>query len=209
MLRMLVADDHDVVRKGLRQILKDEFMGVDIEEVADADLLFTKVLNETWDLVIMDLSMPGRNGLEVLQHIHQQSPKLPVLVLSIYPENLYAMRAIRSGASGYLNKESASDELVKAVHRLLLGKRYITPTLAEKMADTLDRDSEKLPHEYLSDREFEVMKLLAAGVQVAEIAGQLGVSPTTISTYRARILTKMSAKTNADLTRYAMEHSLI
>jgi len=209
MLRILIADDHDVVRRGLRQILKEEFLGAYIVEVADADDLFGRVLKEDWDLVISDLSMPGRSGLEVLQQIHQEFPKLPILVLSIYPEDLYAIRVMRAGASGYLNKELASEELVKAVHRVLLGKKYITPALAEKLADTLDRDAEKLAHENLSDREFEVMKLLATGMPVAEIAENMGLSPTTVSTYRARILLKMNVRTNADLTRYAMEHNLL
>jgi DNA-binding NarL/FixJ family response regulator len=209
MLRMLIADDHAVVRKGLRQILKEEFLGVNIEEAADADELFNRVLKEEWDVVITDLSMPGRSGLEVLQQIHQEFPKLPILVLSLFPEDLYAIRVMRAGASGYLNKESASQELISAVHRLLLGKKYITPSLAEKLADTLDRDAEKLPHEHLSDRELEVMKLLAAGMPIADIAAKLGLSPTTVSTYRARIIMKMNVKTNADLTRYAMEQNLL
>ncbi len=162
-----------------------------------------------WDIVITDISMPGRSGPEVLQQIRQHYPKLPVLVLSVHPEDQYAIRVMRAGASGYLNKESASEELVKAVHRVLLGKKYITPELAEKLAETLDQDAERLPHEQLSDREFEVMRQLAAGVSVSEIAEGLSLSPTTVSTYRARILTKMNVKTNADLTRYVMENKLL
>src|SRR5579862_75673 len=161
MLRILIADDHAVVRKGLRQILVEEFLAADIVEVADADDLFNRILREEWDVVITDISMPGRSGLEVLQQVRQLYPKLPILVLSIHPEDLYAIRVMRAGASGYLNKESASEELVKAVHRVLLGKKYITPALAEKLADSLDQDAARLPHENLSDREFEVMKLLA------------------------------------------------
>jgi two-component system invasion response regulator UvrY len=209
MLRILIADDHAVVRKGLRQILTEEFLAAHIVDVPDADELFNRVLKEEWDIIITDISMPGRSGLEILQQIREHYPKLPVLVLSVHPEDQYAIRVMRAGASGYLNKESASEELVKAVHRVLLGKKYITPELAEKLADTLDQDAERLPHEYLSDREFEVMRQLASGASVSEIAERLSLSPTTVSTYRARILTKMNAKTNADLIRYAIDHKLL
>lgn len=209
MLRILIADDHTVVRKGLRHILTEEFLGAEIVEVGDADDLYTRVLKEEWNVVITDISMPGRSGLEVLQQIRQHYPKLPVLVLSVHPEDQYAVRVMRAGASGYLNKDSAPEELVKAVHRVLLGKKYITPSLAEKLAETLDQDATRLPHEYLSDREFEVLKFLAAGMSVVDIADKLALSPTTVSTYRARILTKMNAKTNADLTRYAIENNLL
>lgn len=208
MLRILIADDHTVVRKGLKQILLEEFLAAHIGEATDADDLFNKVLREQWDVVITDISMPGRSGLEVLQQIRQHYPKLPILVLSIYPEEQYAIRVMKTGASGYLNKDSATEELVKAVHRVLLGKKYITPSLAEKLADTLDQDADRPPHEYLSHREFEVLRLLAAGSAVSDIAEKLSLSPTTVSTYRARILTKMNAKTNADLIRYAVEHKL-
>ena len=209
MLRILIADDHTVVRRGLRQILLDEFLAAHIVDVADADELFNQVLKNEWDVVITDISMPGRSGLDVLQLIRQHYPKLPVLVLSVHPEDQYAIRAMRAGASGYLNKDSAPEELVKAVHRILLGKKYITPSLAEKLADSLDQDADRLPHETLSDREFEVLKLLAAGVAVGEIADKLSLSPTTVSTYRARIMQKMSARSNADLIRYAMENKLL
>src|ERR1700760_314536 len=175
MLRILIADDHAVVRKGLRQILLEEFLSAEIVEVGDADDLFHKVLKESWDIVISDISMPGRSGLEVLQQIRQNYPKLPVLILSVHPEDQYAIRVLRAGASGYLNKESASEELVKAVHRVLLGKKYITPLLAERLAESLDQDTDQLPHEQLSDREFEVLKLLAAGMAVADIATKLAL----------------------------------
>jgi DNA-binding NarL/FixJ family response regulator len=209
MLRILIADDHMVVRKGLHQILKEEFLVADIVEVGDADELFNRVLKEAWDVVITDISMPGRSGLEVLQQIRQHYPKLPVLVLSVHPEDQYAIRVMRAGASGYLNKDSAPELLVKAIHRLLLGKKYITASLAEKLAETLDQDANRLPHEQLSDREFEVLKLLAEGMAVGDIAQKLTLSPTTVSTYRARVLQKMNAKSNADLTRYAVENKLL
>ncbi|HLI92776.1 MAG TPA: response regulator transcription factor [Puia sp.] len=209
MLRILIADDHTVVRKGLRQILLEEFPSAEIVETPDAASLFLKVLREEWDVVITDISMPDKSGLEALQQIRRDYPRLPVLVLSAHSEDQYAIRSLKAGASGYLCKDSASEELVGAVRRILMGKRYITASLAEKLASQLDQDADRLPHENLSDREFEVMRFLAAGKAVSEIAGQLCLSVTTISTYRARILTKMDLKTNYDLTRYAMENKLL
>lgn len=209
MLRILIADDHAVVRKGLRQILLEEFPSAEITETADAAALFLKVLRGEWDVVITDISMPDKSGLEVLQQIRREYPRLPVLILSAHSEDQYAIRALKAGASGYLCKDSASEELVTAIRRILLGKKYITSSLAEKLAFHLDQESDRPPHESLSDREFEVMKFLAAGKVVSEIASQLCLSVTTISTYRARILTKMNLKTNYDLTRYAMENNLL
>ena len=208
-MRIIIADDHAVVRKGLRQMLQEEFPSAEIAETADSDDLLNLVIREHWDVVISDISMPGRGGLEVLQQIRQQFPKLPVLILSIHPEDQYAIRVLRAGASGYLSKESAQGEVVKAVHKVLMGKKYITPALAEKLAESLDHDAEKLPHEFLSDREFEVFKLLAAGKSVSEIGEKLSLSSTTISTYRSRVLTKMNMKNNADLTLYAVENNLL
>lgn len=209
MLRILIADDHAVVRKGLRQILLEEFPTAEIVETPDAATLFLKVLREEWDVVITDISMPDKSGLEVLQQIRRDYPRLPVLVLSAHSEDQYAIRSLKAGASGYLCKDSASEELVCAMRRILLGKRYITASLAEKLAYQLDQDADRPPHESLSDREFEVLKFLAAGKVVSEIASQLCLSVTTISTYRARILAKMNLKTNYDLTRYAMDNKLL
>jgi two-component system invasion response regulator UvrY len=208
-MRIIIADDHAVVRKGLRQMLQEEFPSAEIAETADSDDLLNLVIREHWDVVISDISMPGRGGLEVLQQIRQQFPKLPVLILSIHPEDQYAIRVLRAGASGYLSKESAQGEVVKAVHKVLMGKKYITPALAEKLAESLDHDAEKLPHEFLSDREFEVFKLLASGKSVSEIGEKLSLSSTTISTYRSRVLAKMNMKNNADLTLYAVENNLL
>jgi two-component system, NarL family, invasion response regulator UvrY len=209
MRRILIADDHVVVRKGLRQILIDAFPSAEIVEVGDAEDLLKKVMTKEWDVVITDISMPGRSGLDVLQQIRQNFPKLPVLILSVHPEDQYAIRVLKAGASGYLTKNSASEDLVKAVNWVMLGKKYITPSIAERLATTLEQDAEKLPHEYLSDREFEVLKLLASGRSVSEIADQISLSATTVSTYRSRIMTKMNLKTNADLTLYSIEHKLI
>ena len=209
MLRILIADDHTVVRKGLRQILLDEFPGAYIEEVADGGELIKHVMTGKWDVVVSDLSMPGRSGLDALQQIKLSLPDLPVLILSIHPEEQYALRALKSGAAGYLSKDTAPEELVKAVQKVLLGKKYISQAIAEKLANTFSADASTLPHESLSDREFDVMKFLANGKSVSEIAETLSLSVTTVSTYRARIMTKMNLKTNSDLTKYSIENSLI
>ncbi len=209
MTRILIADDHSVVRKGLKQILVEEFPSVHIGEVADAESLIKEVIASTWDVIITDLSMPGRSGLDALQQIKQHYPKLPVLILSVHPEEQYALRVLKAGAAGYLNKDMASEELVNAVHRVLSGRKYISPSVAEKLAVSLDKDGDKLPHEYLSDREFDVLKLIASGNSVSQIAELLSLSSTTVSTYRARIMAKMNLKNNTSLTLYAIENKII
>jgi DNA-binding NarL/FixJ family response regulator len=209
MTRILIADDHSVVRKGLRQILLEGFPNAQIEEVPDAEEMIKKIMQSEWSVVISDLSMPGRSGLEALSQIKQINSKLPVLILSIHPEEQYALRVLKAGASGYLSKDMAPDELVNAVQRVMLGKKYITASIAEKLASILDNDSGRLPHENLSDREFSVLKMLAAGKSVSEIAETLFLSVTTVSTYRSRILTKMNMKNNADLTLYSVENKLL
>jgi two-component system, NarL family, invasion response regulator UvrY len=209
MLRVLIADDHTVVRRGLRQILLEGFPNALVEEVPDAEELIKRIINAEWDLVISDLSMPGRSGLEALQQIKQLQPKLPVLILSIHPEEQYAIRVLKAGASGYLSKDMAPDELVIAVQKVMLGKKYITDTIAEKLATVLGNDSDKALHEMLSDREFTVLKLLASGKSVSEIAESMFLSVTTVSTYRTRLMTKMNMKNNADLTLYAIENKLL
>ena len=209
MIRILVADDHTVVRRGLRQILLEGFPGALIEEVGDAEDLIKNVVKSSWDVVISDLSMPGRSGLDALQQIKQLHPNLPVLILSIHPEEQYALRVLKAGASGYLSKDMAPDELVNAVKKVMLGKKYISASVAEKLASTLDQDHNKALHEFLSDREFNVLKMLAAGRSVSEIAESLFLSVTTVSTYRSRIMAKMNLKNNAELTLYSMEHKLL
>ena len=209
MLRILIADDHAIIRKGLKQILLEEYPTAIIEEVGDAEAAINKTITNEWDILICDLSMPGRSGLDVLQHVKQNSLKLPVLILSIHPEEQYAIRALRAGAAGYLSKDAATEELVKAVQRIVQGRKYISSSLAEIMASELDQDASKPPHELLSDREFHVFKLIADGKSVSEIAEQLSLSITTVSTYRSRVLEKMDIKTNADMTRYALENKLI
>ena len=209
MYRFLIADDHTVVRKGLKLILLEAFPSALVEEVKDAESLLKMVFAKSWEVIISDISMPGRSGLEVLQQIKQHYPKLPVLILSVHSEDKYALRVLKAGASGYLNKDSAPEQLVAAVNRVMLGKKYITPTIAEKLANSLDQDPDKLSHEYLSDREFEVLKLIAGGQAVSDIASRLSLSVTTISTYRSRIMSKMGLKTNAELILYAIENKLV
>ncbi|HEY0060227.1 MAG TPA: response regulator transcription factor [Flavisolibacter sp.] len=207
MLRMLIADDHAIVRRGLRDILLEQFPSAEITEVSDTAALFAKIIKEEWDIVITDLSMPGRSSLDAMPEIKQHAPRLPVLILSIYPEDQYAVRVLKAGASGYLNKDMAPDELINAVHCVLGGRKYITPSVAERLVDL--PALEKPLHEYLSNREFEALKLIAAGKSITEIGETFHLSITTISTYRARILRKLQVKTNAELIQYAIHHRLI
>ena len=209
MLKILIADDHAVVRKGLKQILLEEYPSAQIGEVADAESLLSEILKDDWNIVITDMNMPGRSGLDALTQIKQMAPHLPVLIMSMYPEDQYALRVLKAGASGYLGKDNIHDDIIKAIQSVQLGKKYITPAVAEKLANALGEDNTMQPHESLSDREFEVLKLLASGKAVSDIAGQLSLSATTVSTYRSRIMEKMSMKTNAELTRYALEKKLI
>lgn len=209
MLSILIADDHSVVRKGLKQILVEEFFSADIGEATNAEDVFTMMMQKDWDLLICDISMPGKNGLEVLQHLRDKYPDIPVLILSIYPEDQYALRVLKAGASGYLNKGSAPEELIIAVRRLLLGKRYITAEVVDNLTVAFNQDAKKQLHEYLSDREFEVMRLLASGNTVSEIADKLLLSVNTISTYRTRVMAKMGVRKNAELTLYAVENKIL
>lgn len=209
MIRILIADDHAIVRRGLKQLLLEEYPSAHIEEVGDAESLISKSIQQQWDVVICDLSMPGRSGLDALRQIKQTSPSLPVLIMSMHPEDQYALRVLKAGASGYLGKDAIHDELIRAVKTVLQGRRFITPSVAEKLADAFDNDKEGQSHESLSDREFDVFKLLASGKSVSEIAAQLSLSITTVSTYRSRIMDKMNMRSNAELTRYAIEQNII
>lgn len=209
MLKILIADDHAVVRKGLRQILLEEYPSAKIGEVADAESLLNEVMGDSWDIVISDMNMPGRSGLDALSQIKQVAPQLPVLIMSMYPEDQYALRVLKAGASGYLGKDNIHDDIIKALQTVQLGKKYITPSIAEKLANALGDATDLQPHELLSDREFDVFKLLASGKAVSDIASQLSLSATTVSTYRSRIMEKMSMRTNAELTRYGLEKKLI
>ncbi len=209
MLKILIADDHAIVRKGLKQLLLEEYPSAVIGEVADTEGLLKQVMNNGWNIVICDMNMPGRSGLDALAHIKQVAPDLPVLIMSMYPEDQYALRVLKAGASGYLQKESIHDDIIKAVQTVKLGKKFITPSIAEKLAEAFHNNTNKQPHELLSDREFDVFKLLASGKSVSDIANQLSLSTTTLSTYRSRILEKMGIRSNAELTRYALEKKLI
>jgi DNA-binding NarL/FixJ family response regulator len=209
MLRILIADDHAVVRQGLKQILQETHEMVVAGEALTGDEVLEKVRNESWDVVVLDISMPGRTGLEILKDLKHERPSLPVLVLSMYSEDQFALRVLKAGAAGYLTKESAPDELVKAIRKIVSGANYVSPFLAEKLAVEIETDSSKLPHESLSDREFQVLRLLAEGKAVKEIAADLSLSVKTISTYRSRILLKMNLSTNAELIRYAIQNRLI
>jgi two-component system, NarL family, invasion response regulator UvrY len=206
MKKIIVADDHSFVRLGLIQILKDEYPLVDIKEVSDGESLIKEVMDNDFDLVISDLDMPGRNGLEALEQIKLIKPDLPVLILSIYPDELYAVRALKAGASGYLNKNTAPYELIKALERIKLGKKYITSEVAERL---LEQKNTNNPHELLSNRELEICKMLAMGKTVSQIAESLSLAMTTVSTHRGRIMNKLGISTNAELTRYAITHHIV
>ena len=209
MIRILIADDHAIVRRGLKQLLLEHYPTAVIGEAADVETLIQTVITNQWDVVICDMNMPGRSGLDALHQLKQSSPKLPVLIMSMYPEDQYALRVLKAGASGYLGKETIHDDIVKAIETVLLGKKFITPGIAEKLADAFDAGTTCQFHENLSDREFDVFKLLAGGKSVTEIGEQLSLSTTTVSTYRSRIMEKMNMRSNADLTRYALENKLI
>ncbi|MBP6686571.1 MAG: response regulator transcription factor [Lacibacter sp.] len=209
MKKILIADDHAIVRRGLRLLLLEEYPSAEIGEAGDAETLVNKIIQQDWDVVICDISMPGRSGLDALSQIKQIAPKLPVLIMSMYPEDQYALRVLKAGASGYLGKETIHDDIVKAIQTVQLGKKFITPTIAEKLAKAFEIDTTDQLHEKLSDREFDVFKMLASGKAVSEIANQFALSVTTVSTYRSRVLEKMGMKSNADLTRYALEKKLI
>ena len=209
MIRILIADDHAIVREGLKQILSESPDLVVVAEASTGQEVLEKIAKNDLDLVVLDIAMPGRGGLDILKEIKSQRPRLSVLMLSMYPEEQYAVRVLKSGASGYLTKESAPAELVKAIRQISQGKKYISPSLAEKLAIDLEISPDRPPHETLSDREYQVMCMIASGKTLREIADGLSLSIKTISTYRSRILEKMNMKTNAELTHYAIKNSLV
>lgn len=209
MSRILIADDHAIVRRGMKQLLLEHYPFATIGEAANVEELINEVMDNQWDVVVCDMNMPGRSGLDALTQIKEISPKLPVLIMSMYPEDQYALRVLKSGASGYLAKETIHDDIVRAIETVMQGKRFITSAVAEKLAEAVNSDIHRELHETLSDREFDVFKLLASGKSVSEIALQLSLSSTTVSTYRSRIMEKMSMKSNAELARYAIKKGLI
>jgi two-component system invasion response regulator UvrY len=209
MKRILMADDHAIVRKGLQETLEEELGKVTFGAAENSQQVLDKVWNEKWDLVILDINMEGRSGLDVLGEIHKARPKLPVLILSMYPVSEFAVRALKLGASGYLSKQSAPDELIIAVRKLLEGGRYISGALAEQLAADLQRDSDRPVHASLSNRELQVMRMIAEGKSLKAIAGELSISVKTVGTYHTRLLKKMGAKSDVELTRYALLNKLV
>lgn len=208
-VRILIVDDHFVVRQGLKQILAATYEGAVFGEASCAQEALDLAWKSPWDAVLLDVSMPGRGGLELLKDLRQSSPKLPVIVVSMHPEEQFALRVLKLGASAYIRKDSAGQELIKAVQSALAGSKYITPSIAQRLAVNLERDGDGPSHETLSDREYQVMCLLASGKTVKEIANELSLSVKTISTYRSRILEKMSIQNNAQLMRYAVRNGLV
>lgn len=209
MKRILIADDHEIVRRGLRQILADEFPKLETGDAANARETVEAVRRQAWDAVLLDINMPGRSGLEVLEDLKQLRPTLPVVVLTAFPEEDYAVRAFKLGASSYVTKQSASDELLAALRKALTGGRYVTASLAEKLAASIAGDAPAAPHETLSNRELQVLQLIARGRTIKEIAAELALSDKTIGTYRARLSEKMGLATNVELARYALQHKLV
>ncbi len=208
-IKILIADDHPIVRAGFKQVISDTPDMLVADEAGNGQEVLNLIGKKDYDLVLLDISMPGRSGLEILKDLKSEKPKLPVLILSIYPEEQYAVRALRAGASGYMTKASAANELIAAIRKISAGGKYISASLAEKLAFYLDGDATRPPHETLSDREYQVMLMIASGKTVTEIADELCLSVKTISTYRTHILEKMKMKNNAEITLYAVQNKLV
>jgi DNA-binding NarL/FixJ family response regulator len=208
MTRILVVDDHALVRRGLIELLQSLPVGVEFGEAGTGAEALTLALGETWDVVLLDLGLPDRHGLDVLRELHAARPQLPVLILTMFPEDQLALRVLEMGAAGYLTKESAPEELLRALERVMGGHKYLSPAMAQAVADGLGGPA-PAPHEQLSDRELEVLRLLAVGRPITAISRQLGLSPKTVTTYRARLLHKLRMKSNAELTFYATQHGLV
>lgn len=210
MIKVLIADDHAVVRSGLKQILDETNGEIQVQgEAANGREVLEKVQAQDWDVLVLDITMPGRSGLDILKDLRQLKPRLPILILSMHAEEQFATRMLKAGASGYLNKESAPEELVKAIRKVCAGGKYVSPAQAERMVSELTGGSDKSPHELLSDREYEILCLIASGKTATQIARQLCLSVKTVSTYRSRILEKMKLETNAQLTHYAIKGGLV
>jgi len=209
MIRILIVDDHAVVRRGLSQIIEETVDMRVADEAVDYSSAIEKIQNNEYDIVLLDISMPGRNGFDVLSQVKQLKTRLPILVLSMHPEEQYGIRAMKAGASGYITKESAPDELIAAIRKVAAGGKYISPTLTEKVLSEIALMDERPPHERLSHREMQVLCMIAAGKRVKQIAEDLSLSEKTVSTYRTRILEKMNIASNSELTRYAIDNHLI
>jgi DNA-binding NarL/FixJ family response regulator len=209
MIKILIADDHTMFREGLKHILAEYPDLVVTDEANNGQEVLDKIWKNNYDMVLLDITMPGMTGLEALKQLKNDKPKLPVLILSMHPEEQYAVRVLRAGASGYLTKESAPDELITAIRKISQGRKYITPSLAERLASEFEADSEKPLHDILSDREYQVLRMIAEGKTVKYIAKELSLSIKTVSTYRTRIMEKMKMKTNAELMHYVIKHQLL
>ena len=209
MKKILIVDDHPIVRDGLKQILADTEDMVVGGEAGSADEALALVRDADWDLVVLDITLPGRTGIDLLRDLRRERPALPVLMLSIHPEEELGVRAVKAGASGYLNKECASDDLVHAIQLIVTGNKYISRRLSERLIEEIQKDTNKPPHELLSDREYEVMALISAGRSMKEVAAALSLAKSTVSTYRVRILDKLNVRSNAEITRYALYHGLV
>lgn len=209
MLKLIIADDHAIVRQGLIRIVRGEYPDAAVREAGNGDELLCLIAESKPDLIICDINMPGKTGVDALKSIKESWPGIPVLMLSMYPEDPFALKVFRSGAYGYLRKDTVHNELLPAMKLALQGKKYITPTVAELLANSVLSDTPKPPHELLSERELEIFKMLAEGKHITDIAAQLGLHITTISTHRARILRKMNMQSNADLVRYSIEQKVV
>jgi len=209
MIRILIADDHAVVRRGLKHIVSEQPDMTVAGEAENARQVLDLARTDKWDVIVLDINMPGRSGLEVLKELRREHPKLPVLVLSVHPEDQYGVRVLKAGAAGYLTKDSASDELVRAIRKVHRGGKYVSASLAEVLAFELETETDRPRHKSLSDREYQVMTMIASGKTVGEIGKELSLSVKTISTYRARVLGKMKMRTNAELTHYAIKNQLL
>jgi two-component system invasion response regulator UvrY len=209
MIKILIADDHTIFREGLKHILSECSDVIVADEASNGREVLDKIWNNEYDMVLLDISMPGMTGLEALKQLKNDKPRLSVLVLSMHPEEQYAVRALRAGASGYLTKESAPDELITAIRKISQGRKYITSSLAERLAFEVEADSEKPLHDILSDREYQVLRMIASGSTIKQIAEELSLSIKTVSTYRTRIMEKMKMKTNAELMHYALKHQIL
>jgi two-component system, NarL family, invasion response regulator UvrY len=208
-MKFLISDDHAIVRKGLKTLLQEEFPKAEFFEAVNSNEALAIVSDNDLDVILLDISMPGRNGLETLKQMRSQGVKSPILMISMHSEDQYAIRALKAGASGFINKESANDELLSAVHKVLAGKKYISGSVAEKLAENVGGLNEAPAHESLSDREMQVLQQIASGKTVSEIASEISLSVNTVSTYRSRLLEKLSLANNAELTRYALDNHLI